>query len=333
MTKIFLSHNSGDKAFVKKLARDLQKAGVQSWVDEAEIKVGDSLITKIQQGIKSSEFVAAVLSPNSITSEWVKRELEIALNNEIAERKVIVLPLLIADCEIPAFLRGKLYADFRTNYKNGMANLLKRLLPKRSFDAGKLATTPPNGKLSALVSFKNEDDRPVLRKRVSLDTTVGAIRKSNPIKGGHLWIDVLFDDIPRLERVELFCFERTRGLRLTFDMNLQDLVPSENDEASWRRMARHVEDAIWKYDSRFMKTLETDDIAVNWGGPDAPYASGTLEILYYIDNSFGYMLVQRNVLSRSELDGETLSRIRNCANKISTIVKEIVSSGRIVMKG
>ena len=39
----FLSHNSNDKPFVRRLASELRAAGVKVWVDEAELRVGDSL--------------------------------------------------------------------------------------------------------------------------------------------------------------------------------------------------------------------------------------------------------------------------------------------------
>ena len=48
---IFLSHNSQDKPFTKRLARDLDNHEVKYWLDEAEIKIGDSLIEKIRSGI------------------------------------------------------------------------------------------------------------------------------------------------------------------------------------------------------------------------------------------------------------------------------------------
>ena len=83
MTSIFLSHSHSDKPFVRKLASDLSKSGVRVWIDEAEILVGDSLIDKIGSGIEETAFVGAVLSKNSVASSWVKRELEIALNEEI----------------------------------------------------------------------------------------------------------------------------------------------------------------------------------------------------------------------------------------------------------
>jgi hypothetical protein len=61
---VFLSHNWADKDFVRRLAGDLVAAGARVWIDEAEIKVGDSLIEKIRAGIDSMDYVAAILSPN-----------------------------------------------------------------------------------------------------------------------------------------------------------------------------------------------------------------------------------------------------------------------------
>src|SRR6266481_4490208 len=113
MTSIFLSHNHRDREFTRRLGNWLRNYGARVWIDEAEMKVGDSLLQKIESGIAGAEFLGVVLSPNSIKSEWVRRELEIALTDEIGGRRAKVLPLLHRTCEMPGFLRGKVYADFR----------------------------------------------------------------------------------------------------------------------------------------------------------------------------------------------------------------------------
>lgn len=113
MSNIFLSHSHPDKPFARKLANDLRGAGHTVWIDEAEIQIGDSLINKIRDGIDKVDYVAALLSRVSIKSNWVKKELDIASNREINENRVIVLPLLLDDVELPGFLKGKLYGDFR----------------------------------------------------------------------------------------------------------------------------------------------------------------------------------------------------------------------------
>ena len=127
---IFLSHTGADKPFVRQLRKDLLEHGVpQVWVDEAEIDVGDSLTAKIEEGMKETRYIGVVLSAKSIGAPWVKKELDIAINREIASGEVVVLPLLYEKCTLPAFLQGKLYADFTNSeeYANGLAKLLRRL--------------------------------------------------------------------------------------------------------------------------------------------------------------------------------------------------------------
>jgi hypothetical protein len=41
MSSIFLSHNSKDKPFVRRLSKGLQAHGIRVWVDEAEMQLGD----------------------------------------------------------------------------------------------------------------------------------------------------------------------------------------------------------------------------------------------------------------------------------------------------
>jgi len=126
---VFISYCSQDRGFAKKLSSDLRLFGVRVWIDEGEIKVGDSLIEKIRQGIDQVEYLAVVLTPASANSEWVKKEVDIAMNQEIEGRKVKVLPLLLEPCEMPGFLKGKKYADFMTDdlYQQTLSELLHRL--------------------------------------------------------------------------------------------------------------------------------------------------------------------------------------------------------------
>jgi hypothetical protein len=126
---VFLSHNWQDKEFVRKLATDLQHLGARVWLDEAEIQIGDSLIEKIRSGIDEMDYLAVILSPHSVNSEWVKKEVDIAMNQEIENKKVKVLPIKAAACEMPGFLKGKLYADFTTQekYPSALSQVAKKL--------------------------------------------------------------------------------------------------------------------------------------------------------------------------------------------------------------
>lgn len=127
--RVFLSHTSSDKPFVSRLAADLASRDVDVWFDQWEMRVGDSLVDRIQGAIQDSGYLAIVLSPKSVESAWVRRELNAALAQELERREVFILPVLAKDCPIPLFLRDKLYADFRSSYLDGLSAVLRTVSP------------------------------------------------------------------------------------------------------------------------------------------------------------------------------------------------------------
>ncbi len=78
------------------------------------------------------EYVGAIISRSSINSEWVKKELDIAMNQEIQNKRVKVLPLLLESCQIPTFLVWKLHADFTRpeNYHKELEKIVKKVIGK-----------------------------------------------------------------------------------------------------------------------------------------------------------------------------------------------------------
>ena len=90
------------------------------------MKVGDSLSNKIQKGIRESSYLAIILSPNSVNSPWVKRELNAALAGELDKKDIFILPIYFRQCEIPVFLKDRVYADFREDFNAGLIDLLAR---------------------------------------------------------------------------------------------------------------------------------------------------------------------------------------------------------------
>jgi len=156
MKKVFLSHSTKDRHFVERLAQDLDSRGISVWFSEWEIKVGDSLNDRINTAISESGYLAVILSENSVNSAWVKKELNAALEEELSRRSVFVLPILIDECPIPVLLKDKLYADFRSNYSDGLRTLLRRLLPEKQWH-----TPPaPQPDIVAADDLKIETDEP-----------------------------------------------------------------------------------------------------------------------------------------------------------------------------
>jgi TIR domain len=104
MASVFISHSHAEKLFAWRIAAAIAKSVHHVWIDEAEILIGDSLIEKIGEALEAVDDVLAILSSHSIGSKWVRQDLDIAIDREINGRKVVVLPALIEDVELPVFL-------------------------------------------------------------------------------------------------------------------------------------------------------------------------------------------------------------------------------------
>ena len=96
--KIFISHSVIDKPFVKKLKQDLNLNYIDTWFDEDELQVGDSVIDKLSDALTSSSHFLIVLSPNSVNSEWVKYELDNALKHTEQETVNKIIPIHYRKC-------------------------------------------------------------------------------------------------------------------------------------------------------------------------------------------------------------------------------------------
>jgi hypothetical protein len=141
---IFISYSHSDKAFANKLAANLVKQNAHVWIDSWELNVGDSLIQRIQEAIQESSALLVILSKASIQSEWCKKELNAGLVRELEEKKVLVLPVLAENCEIPIFLKEKMYADFRTDFDEGMHSLVPAVARFSNADQGRLVVGKAN---------------------------------------------------------------------------------------------------------------------------------------------------------------------------------------------
>ena len=108
--KVFVSHASEDKdRFVVEFVRRLRENGVDAWLDQWEMKPGDSLVDKIfEEGLKEARAVIVVLSKVSLQKPWVREELNTSVVNRIG-RGTRLIPVVIDDCEVPESLRSTLW--------------------------------------------------------------------------------------------------------------------------------------------------------------------------------------------------------------------------------
>jgi hypothetical protein len=79
---LFLSHSSKDKPAARQVATDLALCGVDAWLDEWEIHLGQSLSDVLADAMSKSRFIGILMTDNYNTSVWTKTEYKRALTRE-----------------------------------------------------------------------------------------------------------------------------------------------------------------------------------------------------------------------------------------------------------
>ena len=88
---VFISHASEDKdAVVRPLATALQNKGIRVWYDEFEMRIGDSLRRKIDQGLANSRFGIVVISSFFVKKGWTNYELDGLMTKAISGQQVLL---------------------------------------------------------------------------------------------------------------------------------------------------------------------------------------------------------------------------------------------------
>ena len=88
---VFISHASEDKEdVVRPLAKSLKEKGISVWYDEFELKIGDSLRRKIDQGLSKSRFGIVVISRAFIKKGWTNYELDGLMTKAISGEQILL---------------------------------------------------------------------------------------------------------------------------------------------------------------------------------------------------------------------------------------------------
>ena len=122
---VFISYSSKDKPIVRELARKLKIDGLRVWFDEWEIKPGDMISLKIEQGLEQSRTLVLVMSANAFASEWVTLERHTALFRDPTNAKRRFIPLRLDDVEIKDTLKQFACVDWRDKSEGQYTKLLE----------------------------------------------------------------------------------------------------------------------------------------------------------------------------------------------------------------
>ena len=109
---VFLSHSAQDKAVVRPLAERLRQDGLKVWFDEWEIKPGDSIPAKIEEGLEHSRVLVLCMSAQAFGSDWAQLESGTFRFRDPLNKERRFIPLRLDDAHIKGSLAQFLYINW-----------------------------------------------------------------------------------------------------------------------------------------------------------------------------------------------------------------------------
>jgi TolB-like protein len=113
MADIFISYSSKDREKAEQLTELLASAGLSVWIDQSALEVSTSWSAEIVDAISSCTAFIVLLSPNSIESHNVIKEVSLA-----SEKRKKILPLDLEPITLPRELEYQLAGIHRTSMTN-----------------------------------------------------------------------------------------------------------------------------------------------------------------------------------------------------------------------
>lgn len=124
--EVFLSHASADAVFATSVADVLRKHGLPVWYSRTDIRGGQQWHDEIGSALERCDWFLVILSPAAVSSMWVAREVQFALNEGRYLQRIASIQH--QDCEIKklSWVLPQLQTiDFRSDHESGFRELLK----------------------------------------------------------------------------------------------------------------------------------------------------------------------------------------------------------------
>lgn len=127
--QIFLSYAQADEGFARALSGQLARRGLSVWTTDEDVLPGDNVWLQIGEALKKSDAMIVLVSPDSMRSEHVRREIEYALGSPNYEGRVFPVQIRPTK-DMPWILRRFKQFDARQSaarVSESIANALKQV--------------------------------------------------------------------------------------------------------------------------------------------------------------------------------------------------------------
>ena len=95
--KVFISYASKDEPLATKIVESLEEAGLDAWYKKREILPGDNWAEKVASGLKESNAMIVLVTPEALESDAVQSSISYALSEPTFSRRLI--PVIVGGSE------------------------------------------------------------------------------------------------------------------------------------------------------------------------------------------------------------------------------------------
>lgn len=137
---VFLSYSAQDKPTAQLLALRFQDAGIEVFSDTPPISPGGDWTQSVQERMRASDYMIVLLSTLGLQSQHLQKEVLSAKTlQELSDRSITVIPVLLDDVGLPGPLRDIQYVDFRSDPRAAVDALVSRFRSTFSTDLSHLS--------------------------------------------------------------------------------------------------------------------------------------------------------------------------------------------------
>lgn len=136
---VYLAHAHEDHdSLAQPLARRLMAEGIEVWLDGWEIRTGDSLKRKMEEGLEACTHFLVLLTPHSVGKPWVEREIDAGFMKAVqSQARFMGLRIGVEVSALSIFLRTVLCPAVNLTSELRLAELVA--------DIHGVTTKPPRG--------------------------------------------------------------------------------------------------------------------------------------------------------------------------------------------
>jgi small GTP-binding protein len=130
---VFLCYNTVDRSTVIEIGERLKERGILPWLDEWELRPGLPWQRLLGQQIEQIKSAAVFVGKDGV-GPWQEQELEAFLRQFVRRECPVIpvfLPEVLAEPELPIFLKGMTWVDFRKQEPDPLERLFWGITGKR----------------------------------------------------------------------------------------------------------------------------------------------------------------------------------------------------------